>query len=107
MKKARTTLSRRVRSKRNTIAGSWKLDGLDWSSWWTDGGHGDMQVFGVGDRPHIYLHVNVDPASDPLMAGTVHRVYPRPIKGYRCTRLSMKNGELFWLYDQIDDGKTD
>ena len=82
------TIARRVNSARNSIAGSWKLDGLDWSSWYTD-------LTAMPD--HIYLHVPAKP--DPLMDGTVHRVYPREIKGRRCVRLSMRSGELFWLYD--------
>lgn len=83
-------MKRKVNSRRNSTC-SVPLDRLDWSSWWTDNG---------GWPEYVYLHVPYKDEPGNLMNGTVHRVRPRVPRGMTATRLSMENGELYWLFDE-------
>ena len=85
-------IRRAVENPRNSSCGSARIDRLDFSSWWTDNS---------GDSG-IYLHVPHRPVMG--LAGTVHRVCPRDIKGYRCCRLEQTRTRLYWLYDSANAG---
>jgi hypothetical protein len=50
--------------------------------WWTDYSRGGLFI-------HVWRR------SD----NTWHRVFPRPIPGYVCTRLAVQDGCVDWLYD--------
>jgi hypothetical protein len=83
---------RRVANKRNSYI-SVPIEWHDWSNWWTDGANGSL-----------YLHVKGNVAADPDgiygLESRAFRVYPRIPKGFReNARLTMDNGELFWLLD--------
>lgn len=71
----------KINSRRNSRC-SMPLDRLDWSNWFTDSG-----AFGPG----LYLHVH------HLNDDTVHRVF---CKHDGARRLSMIDGELYWLIDE-------
>jgi len=79
--------SRKVALPRNSLCSTARLADLDWSNWFTDDG---------------YLHVRrAHPKLDGPHDETWHRVFPRPLRGYRCDRLSFKSGKLHWLYDPL------
>ena len=73
--------SRGVFNKRNSICGSANIDDLVTGEWWTDGGD------------EIYIHAKHKDGE------TSHRVFPRKMRGYKCKRMTMKDGKLYWLYD--------
>lgn len=47
----------------------------------------------------LYLHVPHRKTGG--MGGTVFRVHPVGIRGYRCNRLEMTAKGLCWLYDRV------
>lgn len=76
---------RLVSNPRNSICASSRLDDLDFSRWWTDGG----SMLGM-----FYLHVSSKHDE------TTHRVHPRQKKGFKCKRLQLTWNGLYWLYDK-------
>ena len=87
-------IRRAVENPRNSACGSARLRDLDFSTWWTDNS-------GEGG---IYLHVPHRPIRG--LEGTVHRVWPRYIKGYRCNRMEQTRTRLYWLYDFSNSPNT-
>ena len=84
----RTTMIRRaVFNSHNSTCGSARIEDLSAHWWWTD----------HSDPDSLYIH------ACRWSDRTYHRVWPRPITGYVCKRLEMKNrpggAKLFWLYD--------
>jgi hypothetical protein len=73
---------RAVVNARNSECASRSLSALDWDNWWQDDG---------------YIHVR---AFTPDEGETWHRVYPRPLKGFVCTRVGVMEGQLRWLFDR-------
>lgn len=73
----------KVRSIRNSQC-SYPLDDLNWERWWTDS---------TSPSWHFYLHV------EALDGDTVQRVYCRKSDH---ARISMNDGELYWLVDNRD-----
>jgi hypothetical protein len=85
---------RSVNNPRNSASSGVPFSWLDWSNWWTDGGERGLyiHVHGVKDHPEDAAYG---------MSECVYRVYPRERKGFRCTRLAVRDGELGWLYDEV------
>lgn len=73
-----TRLVLRRAMKTNSTCGSTKLAWLDWSNWFQDRG---------------YIHVMKDDGE------AFHRVYPKALKGYVCTRVAVYDRIPCWLYD--------
>ena len=80
-------LRRNVFNPRNSSCGSAPIADLSSHWWWTDN----------SDPDSLYIH------ACRWSDRTYHRVWPRPIPGYTCKRIEMKNrvhgAKLFWLYD--------
>ena len=80
-------LRRDVFNPRNSTCGSAPIADLSSHWWWTDN----------SDPESLYIH------ACRWSDRTYHRVWPRPIPGYTCKRIEMKNrmhgAKLFWLYD--------
>ena len=81
-------LRRAVFNARNSTCGSARVADLSSHWWWTD-----------NSAPgSLYIH------ACRWSDRTYHRVWPRPIPGYRCKRIEMMNrmhgAKLFWLYDE-------
>lgn len=83
----KSPIRRAVFNPRNSKCGSAPIADLSAHWWWTDN----------SDAASIYIH------ACRWSDRTYHRVWPRPIPGYTCNRLEMKNrmkgAKLFWLYD--------
>lgn len=81
-------LRRAVFNQRNSTCGSARVMDLSQHWWWTDNSDAINS---------LYIH------ACRWSDRTYHRVWPRPIPGYACKRLEMKNrmygAKLFWLYD--------
>ena len=86
---------RAIFNPRNSTCGSAKIGTLNRWSWWTDTWR---EIIG---GKSIYIH-----AESKAGDGTVHRVHPRPLPGYRCTRIGMRRrGPRYdpcWLYDRSE-----
>ncbi len=89
MKKHNDILRRAVFNSRNSTCDSARIADLTEYWWWTDN----------SDPTGIYIH------ACRWSDKTYHRVRSRPIQGYVCKRLEMKNRlagvKLFWLYDKV------
>ena len=85
----KSPIRRAVFNPRNSTCGSARVEDLS-AYWWTDN----------SDPDSLYIH------ACRWSDRTYHRVWPRPIPGYTCKRLEMKNriygGVPFWLYDAND-----
>lgn len=73
---------RSVYARGNSTCGSVPIYYLS-SDWRTDGNASEP----------LYLHVR------RYLDDTWHRVHPRPMPGYVCRRLAMRDGTLCWVYD--------
>lgn len=87
---------RKVANVRNSFMNV-PLEWHDWSNWWTDG-HQDSDPA----QSSLYLHVQGNAAADPTgeygLDERVFRVYPKGRqKGSPAPRISMIDGELYWL----------
>lgn len=79
--------SYRVADERNSAC-TVKLSDLDWNNWWTDGMW----------RGSTYLHVRHKDIKD--LGDTIHRVYCVHEGRDDVVRISMKDGELYWIVDK-------
>lgn len=93
MKKKPGPLHRTCAVRSNSYCGSADLHELDWTNWFQDT---STPLDGT------YIHVR---KPDNGWGETYHRVIPNGIKGRICHRLSMKNGLLTWLYDEVKTNK--
>ena len=88
----KSPIRRVVFNPRNSTCGSARVEDLWRYWWWTDN----------SDPDGIYIH------ACRWSDRTYHRVCPRPMTGYTCKRLEMKNrmdgAKLFWLYDANAQG---
>lgn len=93
------SLWRKVWEPRNTELGigKWAWPRLDPSHWWMDSWHTEAWR---------YLHCPLIDLPDTPRGDRaderVTRVYPRDKKGYS-VRMGMKGGELYWIYDRLDE----
>lgn len=81
----------KINNERNSDC-SVRLKNLDWNNWFTDG----MWI----RPPAIYLHVNHKDIKG--MGDTIHRVSCKKSCFGQGVRITMKDGELYWLVDKID-----
>ena len=82
----RGPLWRAVFSPRNSTSTA-RLSDLLQDQWWMD-------------TTFAPIYVHVPHLGTDGMEGTIHRVYPRTIKGRECRRIGMRNGKLYWLHDE-------
>jgi hypothetical protein len=81
-------IRRRVDVPRNSFCGSIKIRDLDFTEWFT------------GSWPDRSIYLLIPHESLQVRDKSIHRVYPRIVNGYSCSRLGMKQGRLYWLYDR-------